>query len=199
MPTTSPFKIGRLGLCLLTVVLPAAHAGGIITVNRCNVLDGTQWIDCDATMPIGGSNGVPAYMLEYGATTGPACGGDSLASVTNPTAPTLGSCGVWLAAGAANATLPTPDPSYVQGLATAVKRAVPPIPFTYSDGCPNSFVVIVANVFYIDIRGTDGGVYVYQETNGIPLLQTGSPSPYVPADSDPCANDPTDPTDTHIY
>ncbi|MFN2614682.1 MAG: hypothetical protein ABR552_07705 [Actinomycetota bacterium] len=61
-----------------------------------------------------------------------------------------------------------------------------------SDGTPALGIVTVqtaAGTFYIDDRNfvLGNGTWVYQESNGIPGLQHGGSSPYLPDDTDPCS------------
>jgi len=102
------------GITLASVLfaLPMASAG-VVNVTVCSVADGTEWIDCQANAPVGGATGVPAATLWFGAQTTPGCGAWSLTSVLTPSAPTLGPCAATIGLGVANASIPTPNPSYL--------------------------------------------------------------------------------------
>lgn len=95
--------------CLLLV--PAARAEGVATVERCDILAGGTWVACEARMPVGGASGVPGAQLWWGGSLDASCGHGSLARPTDVEAPEVGTCSAWVGAGAANATIPTPHPS----------------------------------------------------------------------------------------
>jgi hypothetical protein len=53
-------------------------------------------------------------------------------------------------------------------------------------GGPGLGFVDIGGMVYIDHRGPEGGIWVYQESNGQPGLERGGCSPFVPDDCEPC-------------
>ena len=50
-------------------------------------------------------------------------------------------------------------------------------------------VIPISSAAYIDVRGPNEGVWVYEESNGLSGLQRGGSSPIVPGDADACFDD----------
>lgn len=114
-------RMGALALLVPTV------AAGPVDVGRCDVVAGETWMDCHATVRLGGTNGLPLVTLPFGVVTAPQCGADDLSYPFNPPRPPeQGTCSASAALGVATVSAPTPNPGWLKP-PVLPERSIPPL------------------------------------------------------------------------